>query len=107
MREALLSTSNDTKWEELRLAMHEMRVPPAFRCKDLSGFYSEPDREWFYHFRNGGYQSIEYVDVLVEGDPQRQSVLAKLRRIGLAGEANEQGFRVFGYVAPGQAIEYF
>jgi hypothetical protein len=106
-RADLTSTANHTKWEELRLAMYGLPTAPKFRCKDLSGYYSEPDSEWFYHFRCDGYETMHFVDILVESPGQRRLVMSELQRIGLAGHAIADGFRVYGYAEPGQALDQF
>jgi len=106
-RAALTSTANDTKWRELRQAMLALPSRPSFRCKDLNGFYSGQDREWFYHFQEGGYDTLRYVDLLVEDDTQRAAVLKELKSIGMAGQVTEQGFRVYGYSEPGEHVEAF
>ena len=54
---------NNTKWDEIRLAMHEFEFPPRWRTRDVeTGFVSEWDREWFHHFY-GEYSSIEYLEI--------------------------------------------
>ena len=68
---------NNTKWDELRLAMYKLRErSPRFRTKDLTGYLSEWDREWFYHFRGSGYVSIEWVEIEVLSAEQDAVVLA-------------------------------
>ena len=57
---------NNTKWEELRLAMYGIEPAPRCRCMTTSGYCSDADAEWFYHFRAGGYDDIRYVDIFVE-----------------------------------------
>ncbi|MDQ0251109.1 hypothetical protein J2W22_003173 [Sphingomonas kyeonggiensis] len=104
---ALTSAANNTKWDELRLAMYGMASPPQFRCRMLSGHYGSPDGEWFYHFRDGGYADIEFVDILPHADTDRPEILSHLKAIGLAGHPTEQGFRVYGYLRPGQAVDRF
>lgn len=103
----LTSTANDTKWDELRLAMYGLDDSPQFRCQTLAGHYSSADSEWFYHFREGGYDDIRFVDILISSQGQRTVVLSALRRIGLAGDETDQGFRVYGYTEPGQTISHF
>lgn len=98
---------NDTKWDELRLAMYGLgELSPAWRAKDLSGYLSPWDREWFYHFRSGGYGSIEWVEVRVASPAQDVAVLARLCEVHVPGKRVEQGFRVYGYVAPGTSLGY-
>lgn len=52
---------NDTKWDELRLAMYGLKgVASRWRTLDVeSGYLSVWDRDWYYHFRNGGYKFIQ------------------------------------------------
>jgi hypothetical protein len=103
----LTSAANDTRWEELRLAMYGMTPSPQFRCMNLSGYYSAADDEWYYHFRDGGYEGIEFIDILPRTDADRPEILSHLKSIGLAGHSTEDGFRVYGYIRPGQAVDYF
>jgi hypothetical protein len=99
---------NDTKWDELRLAMHGLHtLKPRWRTRDVETDYlSEWDRDWFCHFRIGGYASIQWVEIAVETDEQRAAVLAELIRINVPGEAIASGYRVVGYAAPGYAVDY-
>ncbi len=101
------STANRTKWEELRAAMLQMEPPPSFRRKDLSGAYSSPDREWFYHFSEGGYDTLRYVDIIFDDADQRAVVLRALSAIGLPGHETDSGFRVVGYSGPGEFVDAF
>jgi hypothetical protein len=98
---------NDTKWEELRLAMYNLGPSsPRWRAKDLSGYTSPWDGEWFYHFRNGGYVSIEWVEIQVSSVDQDAVVLALLKAIHLPGVRIERGFRIYGYTSDGVAVDY-
>jgi hypothetical protein len=99
---------NDTKWDELRKAMHGLHaLKPRWRTRDVdTGYLSEWDRDWFYHFRSGGYASIQWVEIAVETDEQRAAVLAELVRINVPGEATAIGYRVVGHAAPGHAVDY-
>lgn len=98
---------NDTKWEELRLAMHELGpASPRWSTKDLSGYACPYDGDWFYRFREGGYRSIEWVDILIDSPEQRQAVEAALRRIHVPGHRTDAGFRIFGYVPNGARTDY-
>lgn len=56
----LIPVMNNTKWEELRLAMHSLgKLRPQWQTKDLeTGYVPCWDGDWFYHFRDGGYDSI-------------------------------------------------
>ncbi|MCM5692470.1 hypothetical protein Q1M64_21560 [Sinorhizobium meliloti] len=97
---------NNTKWDELRLAMHALDRRPLWRCKDVNGHYSDDDREWFYHFRSGGYASILYADITADDPSHREAIRAALKAIHLPGEETEAGFRVFGYGQKGQTLDY-
>src|SRR4051812_11937967 len=98
---------NDTKWDELRLAMYGLGVlHPSWRTKDVSGYVSPWDGEWFYHFRNGGFGSIEWVEIRVTTPEQDVAVQAALRQVHVPGHRVEQGFRVYGYTRDGAAVDY-
>jgi hypothetical protein len=97
---------NDTKWDELRLAMYALDPPPSFRTCAMNGHCSLPDREWFYHFREGGYAWIRYVDIGTDDTVQREMVRAALKKVHVPGEERPEGFRVFGYVEDGQFVTY-
>jgi hypothetical protein len=99
---------NDTKWDELRRAMYELDdLAPRWRARDVeNGHLSEWDREWFHHFREGGYRFIQWVEIAVDTVEQRAAVLAELVRIHVPGERTECGYRVFGYVKTGEAVDY-
>ncbi|MGF7150029.1 hypothetical protein FHS96_003686 [Sphingomonas zeicaulis] len=97
---------NNTKWDELRLAMYAIAPPPSWTTLSIDGHRSSPDREWFYHFREGGYESILSVDIHVNGPDQRELVRSALRKVHVPGEELPEGFRVFGYVKDGQAAAF-
>jgi len=103
----LISVMNNTKWDELRLAMYELEPKPAWRTKCWENGYVTPwDREWYYHFREGGYELTEWVEIRTESEEQKQGVLSVLDRVHVPTEEISDGFRVYGYVQPGQQIEY-
>jgi hypothetical protein len=96
---------NDTKWDELRLAMYSLgEHHPRWRTKDVSGYLSPWDSEWYYHFREGGYATIEWVEICVNSPAQEVAVLSALRAVHVPGERLEHGFRVYGYATPGLAL---
>lgn len=99
---------NDTKWDQLRLAMYGLDAfRPRWRKLDIeNGYLSQWDGEWFYHFPSDGYKSIHWVDIAVDTAEQRAAVLAELVRIHLPGERTESGYRVFGYAKAGTAVGY-
>lgn len=99
---------NDTKWNELRLAMYELKPTPAYSTLATNGYQSPPDKEWFYHLRStdSGYEYILHVDILAENSEQRELIRSALQQIHVPGEETAQGFRVFGYLQEGQAADY-
>ena len=104
----MLSLMNDTKWDELRLAMYELGpLSPKWRTLDVeNGHLSEWDGEWFYHFRNGGYKFIKWVEIAIESPAQRQAVLTELAKVHVPGKSTETGFRVLGYTELGVEVDY-
>jgi hypothetical protein len=100
---------NNTKWDELRLAMYSIKPPPAWRTLGKNGYRWPSDREWYYHFReggDGGYGNILHVDIFAEGSEHRELIRAALKRIHVPGEETTEGFRVFGYLQDGQDTDY-
>jgi hypothetical protein len=104
---ALMPLMNYTKWDELRLAMYGLGdLRPLWRTKDVSGYVSRWDGEWFYHFRDGDYVSIEWAEVQVSSAEQDAAVVELLRRIHVPGHRTEDGFRIYGYAPDGMVIDY-
>lgn len=102
----LLGVMNNTKWDELRLEMHALEQSPAWRTLSTEGYFSKADRDWFYHFRLGGYDGILHLDVQIENPEQRELVRAALRKVHVPGEETDEGFRVYGYLQDGQNSDY-
>ena len=98
---------NDTKWDEIRLAMCSFPTQPEWRTKDLeNGYISAWDREWFYHFNVGGYKTIEWVEVRPTSMKQKEEIVKELARIHVPLEVGEESLRIYGFVLPGVFIEY-
>ena len=97
---------NNTKWNEIRLEMHALKPSPAWSTLDMNGYRSPPDRDWFYHFRVGGYDTILHVDILVDNPAQREVVRSALRKVHVPGEETPEGFRVLGYLQDGRAVDF-
>ena len=103
----LVPLMNDTKWDELRFEMYALDPPPRWRIKDVrTGDITRWDREWYYHFLLGGYVNIEWVEIEAENSVQAEQILSALRAIHVPGRCIENGFRVYGYVRPGEPIDY-
>ncbi|WP_443750500.1 DUF6678 family protein [Asticcacaulis solisilvae] len=94
----LHSVMNNTKWEELRHAMHALDAVIPWRCKALGRSYiSDWDTDWFYHFRLGGYNDIEWTEIRFKHDAA-EAVMTALARLSLPYESSEFGVKVFGYI---------
>ncbi|MET3135037.1 hypothetical protein AAKU55_005340 [Oxalobacteraceae bacterium GrIS 1.11] len=108
MESAMHPVMNDTKWDELRLAMYMVKPFPRWRTMDLENAYlSSWDVDWFYHFREGGYKSIQWLEIATESPAQHHEVRGLLSRIHVPGEVLPTGFRVFGYVDSAVSVSYF
>jgi hypothetical protein len=97
---------NNIKWRELRAAMYAIEAATMYRTMSINGYYSKADSEWFYHFQEGGYDDIRYVDIFANNALHRQQIASALKTIHLPGEETGDGFRVYGYALPGQPIDY-
>jgi hypothetical protein len=99
---------NSTKWDEVRLAMYGLEdLSPQWRTRDVkTGYVSDWDGEWFYHFRVGGYDTIEWVEIATVTEEQRMAVGDALRKIHVPGAETSSGFRIYGYAKPGQFVDY-
>ena len=103
----LVPLMNDTKWDELRLAMHHIEGGPQWSTVDRdTGYRNYPDSDWFYHFRIGRYETILCVDIVTLDAQQREAVRRALMAIHVPGEETDGGFRVYGYATEGQAVGY-
>jgi len=98
---------NDTKWNEVRRAMCNLaELTPRWRTRDLSGHLCAWEAEWFYHFRDGGYASIEWLDLEITSPEQDAAVLQSLRQIHVPGRRTGDGYRIHGYVNGAESIDY-
>jgi hypothetical protein len=99
---------NDTKWEELRIAMLGLgALSPQWRTQDLqSGYLSSWDSDWTYHFRAGSYSTIEWVEIKTTTSEQSAAVLSVLKLIHVPGRRTDEGFRIYGHSKEGDALEY-
>lgn len=89
---------NYTKWEEIRIAMYSYKNQLRWRTKDVNnGYISNWDAEWYYHFRNGGYESIEWLEIQVKNEEEKKDVIYLLKKIKVPGEIVENSIFVFGY----------
>ena len=100
------SCMNNTKWNEIRLAMVSMKSPPLWKITYINGYETAVDGEWFYHFSEGGYLDIHYLDVITNSVEQHALVGAILRIIHLPGMETETGYRIFGYADSFSNVNY-
>ncbi|MFH5186347.1 DUF6678 family protein [Paenibacillus sp. TAB 01] len=88
---------NNTKWDEIRLAMSVFEGAIHWRTKDAeSGYISRWDAEWFHHFRIGNYKYIEWLEICLTND-NTSYVISKLKEIRVPGEIDGDVLRVYGY----------
>lgn len=99
---------NNTKWDELRLAMYDLgHEAPRFRVKAIGADQPGPwDGEWYYHFREGGYHKIERVELQLRDSSHRGAVARALVTINVPGVQTDAGFVVYGHIPPGASAEY-
>jgi hypothetical protein len=105
----IVSVANDTKWRELRTAILELENTecPSFRCMNIeTGQLGQWDDEWFYHWLHGGWEWMEWVELRVHTPQQRDALRAILKQLRFAGEETADGFRIYGYIRTGQAVNY-
>jgi hypothetical protein len=98
---------NYTKWEEIRIALYSCPYNVQWRTKDLeSGYISTWDGEWYYHFKDREYITIEWLEIKVETREIRDEVIIILRNIHVPGVASDKVIRVYGYVEVGSFMDY-
>lgn len=98
---------NNTKWEEIREAMSDYPGNCQWRTKDIENDYISPwDGEWYYHFQNGDYKFIEWLEIKAETEELQKDLIAILHEIHAPGKFFKDAIRVYGYVETGAYIEY-
>ena len=106
----LFGVMNDTKWEELRLAMYGLAdQSPQFQVMDVErGHLSAWDGDWYHHFRLPveSYSKIEWCDLRVRSESHRHAVLEALVAIHLPGKHTTERFRIYGWVRSGEHVSY-
>lgn len=102
----LYSCMNNTKWNEIRVAMFSMESPPSWKITCLNGYESTADSEWFYHFSEGGYLDIQHLDILTNSVAQHAMVGTILRAIHLPGIEFKSGYRILGYADAVSNVDY-
>lgn len=102
----LYSCMNNTKWNQIRVAMVSMQSSPLWKITFLNGNESAVDGEWFYHFSEGGYLDIQYLDILTNSVEQHATVGTILRAIHLPGMETSTGYRILGYADSVNYVDY-
>ena len=98
---------NNTKWNEIRLAMSSFPTTIQWRTKDIeTAHISTWDSEWFYHFINEGYKCIEWMEIKTETEIIKNEVLAIFKNVHVPGKILEDKIRVYGYVEVGTYVNY-
>jgi hypothetical protein len=95
---------NDTKWNEIRKAMYEFTRITKWRTKDIfTGYLSNWDSEWFYHFNLGEYKTIEYLEIQLENEEMKNEIVEILKKIHVPGEITNNSIFIYGYKEEGIA----
>jgi len=104
----LVRLMNATRWEEIRLGMYALGViSPRWRVRELhSRYLSDWDGEWFYHFKVGGYEHIEWLEIETTSPEQTSAVQDVLLQVRVPGERIGNVFRVYGYAPLGKPMDY-
>lgn len=72
---------NNTKWEEIRVTMHKYPAATLWRVKNIDNNYlSNRDGDWFYHFKLGEYNTIEWLEIKVDNEEMKNEVVSILRK---------------------------
>lgn len=120
-RRGLCGLANDTKWDELIVAMSDYPVrSPAYRWKCVDGVPVGWETEWLYH-PPFPMISVEWMDLLFCHDPLRpgmswsrylgddatnhsDSIAAIVQRIGFDYVKGAHMLRIFGYSPKDMAL---
>lgn len=104
----MYSVMNDTKWLELQAAMLNMEFEsPKWRVSNIKNDYiSNWDGGWYYHFSEGGFKDLKWVEIRIDNEKQRIKVLKLIQAINLPGSETEQGFKILGYVNKCEFVNY-
>ena len=93
---------NKTKWDEIRLSMYNlginMKTAIKWRTKDVkNGYISNWDGEWYYHFKNGGYETIEWLEISTPNNIIKEAILNELKKIHIPSKIQEGSIMIYGY----------
>lgn len=59
-------------------------------------FLSPLGGDWFYYFREYGFDSIEWVELKIDNTAQYEIVLGILKQINLPSSKSYSGFKIHG-----------
>ncbi|MFC5476331.1 DUF6678 family protein [Paraherbaspirillum soli] len=106
-RDQTTALMNNTKWNEIRLAMNAICPSPQYRTQCIDNQYvSGWDHDWLYHFPIGGYDGIEWLEISCDTPQQKAAVLKALCTIHVPGKCSGNGCFVYGYGTVGSVINY-
>jgi hypothetical protein len=98
---------NNTKWNEIREEILNYDSPPKWRTKDLNtGYISLWDNDWFYHFSEGGYDSIELLEIHAEEESIKTDLIQIMKKIHVPGEVFSSSIKVYGYKKNDEFVDY-
>ncbi|MCM3360304.1 DUF6678 family protein [Psychrobacillus sp. MER TA 171] len=105
------SLMNDTKWEEIWLAMIDIPELIYWRQRDIETNYTcDWDAEWFHHFKTNGdkdsYKTIEWLEIKFENEEIKNKLLKILKEIHVPGEVLGNTIKVYGYIKEGTFMDY-
>lgn len=76
--------------------MYDSPVSTSWRVKNIdNGYISNWDGDWFYHFRLGGYNTIEWLEIKVNSEESINQIVDILRKIHIAGKVLKDSIMVF------------
>lgn len=80
---------------------------PRWRTRGIENQFVSPwDGEWFYHFSEGGYKTIEWLELKIENLAQEKCVMEILHKIHVPVRKSNAGVMVLGYVTLGESVAY-
>lgn len=101
------SLMNNTKWEEILLTMYNYPLVVRWRTKDIeTGYICEWGCDWYYHFKHGGYKTIEWLEIKTDNKKLENDVLELLRKIHVVGKVLDNSIKVYGYLKTGISVGY-
>jgi len=67
---------NNTKCEKIRLAIYEYPKTVQWRVRNITnGYISDWDEEWFYHFKLGEYETIEWLEIKIDSEEMKNDIV--------------------------------